>query len=235
MFGTYELDVHIEEGDIQLAVEGQGKKYRYYRRLGNDEVEKTIHTNKAKLIVCPVEPVNIPNVDVSEHLLVELATPVVIASGINDRFFLKFPIEIGVFLVDKKDVERIDIFTKTKPKFTLYGPPEKGIVCKWWSSELYHEEPQLDQLFEGIMRVDIKNNYYEWMEIHKVVFRAFDMNIYYNRHAYMHAYLTIQKRILGETAFNTRKPPNMHRAVDIYQAKGLKKLEKKYLMDWGFQ
>jgi hypothetical protein len=100
---------------------------------------------------------------------------------------------------------------------------------------LYHEEPQVDQLFEGVMRVDIKNHYYEWMELHKVVFRAFDMNIYYNAHAHMHAYLTIQKRNLGETAFNTRRPPNTHRSVDIYQAKGLKKLEKKYLMDWGFQ
>jgi hypothetical protein len=203
--------------------------------MGNDEVEKIIHMDKAKIIVCPVEPVNIPNPDISEHLLIELTNPVVIASGVNDSFYVNFPIEIGVFLVDKKDVERIDIFTKTKPKYTLYGPPEKGIVCKWWKSDLHHEEPQVDPLFEGAMKVEIKNNYYEWMELHKVVFGACDMNIFYNAHAYMHAYLTIQKRNLGETAFNTRKPHNMERAVDIYQAKGLKKLEKRYIMEWGFQ
>jgi len=38
----------------------------------------------------------------------------------------------------------------------------------------------------------------------------------------------------GEAAFNTRKPKNMHKAVDIYEAKGLKKLENKYIMEWGF-
>lgn len=235
MFGTYDLDVHLEEEGIELLVEGTGKRRRYYRRAGGEEVEKVVYADKAKLIVCPVEPVNVPDTTISEHLLIDLTTPVVIAAGSHDTFYVKFPVEIGVFLVDNRDVERIDIFTKTQPKYTLYGPPEQGIVCKWWKSDLYLEEPEVDRLFEGVMKTGIKNGYDEWMEVHHVVFRAFDMKIFYNRHAFMHAYLTIQKRTMGETAFNARKPGNMHKSVDIYQAKGLKKLKEKYVMEWGFQ
>lgn len=234
MFGTYDLDFKIQYDDIEIGVEGTGKRRRYYRKASNDDIEKVIHSENAKVIVCPVEPVNMPDESMSEHLLVELTTPMIIASGSHDSFFIKFPVEIGVFLIDDKDVERIDIFTKTKPKYTLYGPPERGIVCKWWKSDLYYEECEIDPLLEGIMKIEIKNEYYEWMELHRIVFRAFDMKIFYNSHAYMHSYLTIQKRTMGETAFNARKPKNMHKAVDIYEAKGLKKLEKKYIMEWGF-
>ncbi|HDS59065.1 MAG TPA: DUF432 domain-containing protein [Thermoplasmatales archaeon] len=235
MFGTYNLDVHLEEEGIELRVEGTGRRRRYYRKAGGEEVEKVVYADRAKLIVCPVEPVNVPDTTISEHLLTELTTPAVIASGSRDTFYVKFPVEIGVFVVDSRDVERIDIFTKTQPKYTLYGPPERGIVCKWWKSDLYMEEPEVDRLFEGVMQVDVKNDYYQWMELHHVVFWAFDMKIFYNRHAFMHAHLTIQKRTIGETSFITHKPKNMHKAVDIYQAKGLKKLKEKYVMEWGFQ
>ncbi len=235
MFGTYDLDTRLTEQDIELSVTGEGRRKRYYRRVGNDEVEKYINADRGKLIVCPVEPVNAPDDSVSEHLLIELERPLIIEPGSTDAFFLRFPIEIGVFLIDPTDVERIDLFTLTHPKYTLYGPPESGVVCKWWKSDVYGEGPQVDRLFEGVLKVTITNNYHEWMELEKVVFRAFDMKIFYNSHAYMDARLVIEKRTIGETSFKDRKPKGMHRAVDIYQAKGLKKLEKSYVIEWGFR
>lgn len=132
-------------------------------------------------------------------------------------------------------MEEIDIFTKTKPKYTLYGPPERGVVCKWWKSEIYNEKPEVEKLYEGIVRVDITNNYYEWTEMKKIVFRAFDMKIFYDDYAYMHAYLKILKKAMGETTFNSRKPKNMQESIDIYLAKGIQKLEKKFVMEWRFK
>jgi len=235
VFGTYDLNVELSEQDIELSVKGDGKRKRYYRRAGDEEVEKYVNADRGKLIVCPVEPVNAPDESISEHLLIELERPLLIEPGSTDTFFLKFPVEIGSFLVDPTDVERIDIFTLTQPKYTLYGPPESGIVCKWWKSDVYSQAPAVDRLFEGVLRVKITNNYREWMELGKMVFGAFDMKIFYNENAYMDACLTIEKRTIGETSFNARKPKGMHRAVDIYQAKGLKKLEKSYVIEWGFK
>lgn len=235
MFGEYDLSVTLKEQNIEISLEGRGKRKHYYRKAGDEEVEKFIHAEGGKVVVCPVEPVNVPDMTISEHLLIELDKPLVIESGVKDAFYAKFPIEIGIFLVDRKDVEEIDIFTKTKPKYTLYGPPESGVICKWWKSGLYNEKPEVDKLYEGVIKVEIENRYYEWMEINKIVFRAFDMKIFYNDYAYMHAYLKILKKTMGETTFNLRKPKNMQESVDIYLAKGVKKLEKKFVMDWRFK
>lgn len=235
MFGEYKLNVKIEEEDLKLLVEGRGKRKRYYRKVGEEEVEKFIHADKGKLVVCPVEPVNLPKEGVSEYLLVELDKPLIIEPKTESSVYLKFPIEVGVFLVDEIDVERIDIFTKTMPKYILYGPPESGIICKWWNSSVYNEIPEVDKLYEGILRLDVKNAYEEWVEIKKVVLRAIDMKIFYDGYAYMHASLKILKKSLGETTFFDRLPRGMKRAIDIYLAKGIKRLEKKFVMEWGFK
>ena len=154
VFGTYDLVTDISEGDIRITVEGRGKRKRYYRRMGTEELEKVIFAKGGNLVVCPTEPVNIPREEVSEHLLIELEKPLIVESGLKETFYVKTPVEIGVFLVDMHDIERIDLFTETKPKYTLYGPPESGIICRWWKSNIFEEKPPVEKLFEGVLRVD---------------------------------------------------------------------------------
>jgi len=235
VFGTYELSTSLKEDDIEIIVEGQGKRKQYFRRSGKDEIEKIICAEGGNLVVCPVEPVSFPQEGVAEHLLIELNKPLIIESGVKDIIFVKFPIEIGVFLVDKRDVELIDIFTKIKPKYTLYGPPESGIICRWWKSDIFDNKPSVKELYEGILKVDIANKYYEWVELTKMVFGAYDMKIFYNDSAYIHARLTILNKTIGETTFSTRRPTDMKESLDIYISRGVKKLEKKFIMEWRFK
>lgn len=235
MFGTYKLDVKLKEKGIEIIVEGKGKRKRYYRKSLDEEIEKFIYAEKGELVICPVEPVNLPKEGTAEHLLIELEKPIIIEPDVEDSIYIKFPVEIGIFLVDEKDIERIDIFTITKPKYTLYGSPESGIICRWWKSNIYNDLPEVNKVYEGIMKVDIENNYNEWVEINKIVFRAFDMKIYYDGYAYMHSRLSIMKKMIGETTFIKRKPKGMKESIDIYLAKGIKKLEKKFVMEWGFK
>jgi hypothetical protein len=235
VFGKYDFDITLSEDDIHIAISGKEKRKQYYRKLGDDIVEKYIHAEKGNVIICPVEPVNVPDIDISEHLMIELEKPLIIESGVKDTFFTTFPIEIGVFLKDRSDVELIDIFSKTQSKYSLYGPPESGVICRHWNSCLYSEIPDVKKFYEGILKIEIENKYYEWMEISKIVFRAFDMRLFYNEYAFMHAYLTIIKKTMGDTRFNSRKPKDMQESVDIYLAKGVEKLEKKFVMDWRFK
>jgi len=235
VFGTYGLSTTLKEDDIEIIVEGKGKKRRYFRRAGKDEIEKIIFADGGNLVVCPVEPVNLPQDGVAEHLLIELNKPLIIEPGVKDTIFVKFPIEIGVFLVDKRDVELIDIFTRIKPKYTLYGPPESGIICKWWKSDIFDDKPSVKKRYEGILKVDISNKYYEWVELTKMVFDAYSMKIFYNHSAYIHAHLIIVNKTIGETTFITRRPKDMQGSLDIYISRGVKKLEKKFIMEWRFK
>lgn len=234
MFGEYNLNISIAENDIEVKVEGKGKSRRYYRRLGEEEVEKIISAEKGKLVICPVEPVNLPKEGVAGHLLIELEEPFIIEPKTENTIYLKYPVEIGIFLVDERDVERIDLFTKTKPKYTLYGSPESGIICRYWKSKIYSKAPEVDKFYEGVLKLEIENQYNEWVEIKKVVLRAMDMKIFYNSHSYMHAFLKILKKGMGEVTFYEKKPKNMKKAIDIFLAKGIKKLEK-FVMEWGFK
>ena len=235
MFGTYELSTTLRQKDFEIIVEGQGKRKRYFRRAGKDEIEKVIYADGGNLVVCPVEPVSLPQEGVTEHLLIELNKPLIIESGVKDTIFVKFPIEVGVFLVDKRDVELIDLFTKIKPKYTLYGPPESGIICRWWKSDIFNVNPTVEKLYEGILKVDISNKYYEWVELTKMVFKAYDMKIFYGDSAYMRARLAIINKTIGETTFSTRRPKGMTGSLDIYISRGVKKLEKKFIMEWRFK
>jgi len=233
VFGKYELNEHIKYDDIEIVIEGKEKIKRYYRKCGNEEVEKRISAKGGNLYVVPVEPVNLPKIGVAEHLMIEFEKPYIIEPSIGDTFYLKFPVEIGVFLVDKRDVERIDIFTKARQKYILYGSPEQGIICRWWKSDVYGKKPDTDKMLEGVIRIDIENDYREWVEVKKLVLGAFGMKIFYNSHAYMHADVKILKKTMAEISFHSRKPKNMETSIDIYEAKGIKKLEKKFVMEWG--
>jgi hypothetical protein len=234
VFGKYDLSFEISEADVTLSMTGEGRHRRYRRRCGSDETELMVSATRGNVVVCPVEPVNMPDPQVTEHLQIELETPFIIQPGGRDTIFLKFPVEVGVFLVDKKDIERIDLFTKTPLKYTLYGPPESGIVCKWWKSPVLTEQPDVEKLYEGVMRVDIRNHYHEWVEIRKLVFCGVEMKIFYGDYAYMHGFLSINKKSFGDTGFIAKKPPDMHGSLDIYLAKGLKRLEN-FVMEEGYK
>ena len=92
MFGTYGLSSKLREPDIEILVEGRGRRKRYFRRSGTDEIEKIIYAEGGNLVVCPVEPVNLPQEGVAEHLLIELNKPLIIEPGVKDTIFVKFPI-----------------------------------------------------------------------------------------------------------------------------------------------
>ena len=240
MFGVYGLNLKIEEGDIKIELAGDGKEKNYFRKVGNESVEKKIYADRGEIIVSPVPPVNLP-VNVSNHLMIELDKSIFIEPGMEQKIFIRFPLEIGVFLSDEKDVEPVDIFTKTKLKYTLYGRPEDGFVCRWWKSEAYEKIPGIDKLHEGIMELKIKNNYNEWTEINKIVFKTTTMKIFYKDYACCSANLEIVKKSIGKTYFN-EKMEGMNEAIDLYLAKSrkfgislVKEIEREFFMERGFK
>ncbi len=240
MYGRHELTLNIEKDDIKLELTGSGREKNYFRKIGNEAIEKKIYADRGELIISPVPPVNLPT-NVSNHLMIELNKSIFIEPDVEEKVFVKFPVEIGVFLSDEKDIEPVDIFTKTKLKYILYGRPENGILCRWWGSEIYEKIPNFDEFYEGIMELRIKNIYNEWVKINKVVFDTLPMKIFYGKYVYCSANLEIIKKSMGKTYFN-EKVEGMNEGIDLYLAKsrklGLslaKEIKKEFFMEWGFQ
>ena len=203
---------------------------REFKESG-EKVEKIVAGGN-EFIVNPVEPVNLP-AGITRFLFVEFSKPVNIEPGESVILYLKFPVEVGVFVKGRR-LSVIDVFTLTRPKYTLYGTPSKGIVCRYYLSDVYSTPPEVDGLTEGILELKIKNDFDDWVEVKKAVFDGYGMKIYYSDCSSMVARMKVESRTLAETTFlNAPLKDGMRKAIELYVARRLIE-RKKFVMEWGF-
>ncbi len=201
MYGNYDPPFSLEKEGISIAVEKIDAQWIYKRTLGSDRVEKLI-LEEGKLVINPVKPLNTPK-EITQNLLIEFEKMLLLAAGARKKIFLTFPIEIGVFISDKrsKNHQLLDVLTLSRQKFTLYGSVSNGIVCKYWKSKIHSVAPSLNPLHEGLMELTMRNTTSDWVSISKVVFSAYGMKLYYDSSVFMKARMDILSKNTAETGF----------------------------------
>ena len=100
--------------------------------------------------------------------------------GATQKIYAKYPLEIGVFISRNENFKILDIFTLMKQKFTLYGGPSRGVICKYWRSAVYSSIPSVNPIHEGVVELSITNTSAKWVEVTKAVFNAYGMKMYYS-------------------------------------------------------
>lgn len=234
MFGEYDIPVNIQQENLSLSVQKEDNLLIYSRTCLEEKAEKNLLINNGKIILNPVEPLNIPK-PLTTYLLIKLDKALVLEPKSTKKVFLKFPVEIGVYLSNSQDLQVLDVFTLTKPKFTVYGDPRNGVLCKHWKSDIYASVPSVAPLYEGVIQVKIENTSPAWVEITKAVFNAYGMKIYYNDHmAAMKAIMRIRSGDIADTDF--RDSPieeGMDNALEIYMARKLSITSKEFIMEFG--
>ena len=104
MFGEYDIPVNIEQKDLSISVQKEDECLIYRRICLEEKVEKNLLSNNGKIILNPVEPLNKPK-SLATYLLINLQKTLVLDPRSTKKVFLKFPIEIGVYLVsDRKPI-----------------------------------------------------------------------------------------------------------------------------------
>jgi uncharacterized protein len=219
MYGSYDFPFFIEKDEISLSMDKFEKLWIYKRDLGTKKVEKLVFGEGKHITINPVEPVNTPKdvkssllteleptntlKEITPNLLIEFEKTLILAGGARKKIFLTFPIEIGVFILDKgnKNLQLLDVFTFVRQKFTLYGEVTNGMICKRWKSEIYSVPPSPDPLKEGIIELTLKNTTSDWASISKVVFSAFGMRLYYDVNVFMKAHMVVRSKNIAETGF----------------------------------
>ncbi|RLI78597.1 hypothetical protein DRP05_06765 [Archaeoglobales archaeon] len=237
MYGVYDYDFKFENQEITVGVEKRGGFLRYFRSLknGSDNVEKILASDTGKIIVNPVEPLNLPK-EITNYLEIEFE-PIVIEPNSYRKVYLKFPIEIGVFAATKKSIDILDIFSLNNQKYSLYGPPDSGVICRWYKSDVFAGIPKTEILKEGVIELNIQNTSHEWVEMRRIVFESYGMKIYYNDIVSMVAVVKIINRMVAETNFiNKPIKDGMKKALELYTARRIPVVERKgFLMEWGLK
>lgn len=235
MFGSFEIEnFSAEIEDYKVRVE-KTDGYKYVReRLGKVEKEKEIFTASGKVIVNPVEPVNLPK-EITNFLLVKFKKPLIIEPKSFTVVYLTFPVEIGVFLAAKRSIGLIDLFSLIKPKYTLYGNPRSGVICRYWESDVYRSIPKTNYFREGVMELKVGNSDSDWAEITQAVFDVYGMKIYYDGElVYSNASINVVSQKVAETRF-VEQPlrEKMKKALELYTARKIAVTAGKFVMEWG--
>ncbi len=233
-FGIYKPPLEIKKENISIKVEKKDKAFLYKRGKNGERREKFILFDDFEIHINPVEPLNTPQ-EISPYLFINFSKSLLIGPKKREKIYIKFPIEIAVFIKGKGDVEVIDIFSLIKNKFTLYGDIRSGVVCKYYESEVYKEVPDVNNLLEGVIELTLQNQTKEWVEVNKVVFNAYLMKIYYNENLVSCiSKMAIKSKVLAETSF-VDKPlqKNMKKSLELFVSRRLPIIPSEFTMEWG--
>ena len=234
MYGLYSYPFHIEMEGITIDVTEKNGIYNYIRECCGKKFKTLIAADKGKIHINPVEPVNLPQ-NITRFLEIDIDR-ILIAPNTEEKLYLTFPIEIGVFLESGNDIEIVDLFTRTDPKYSLYGTPTDGNIVRYSKSSIYKELPEIDILKEGVLEFNIINNDSSIHSVSKAVFDGYGMKMYYGEDLVsMIAHMKIYQKNNATTEFlNLPILPDMEKSIELYMTRNISVMKKNYMMEWGF-
>ncbi|UCF07706.1 MAG: DUF432 domain-containing protein [Thermoplasmata archaeon] len=234
MYGSHDVPLTIEEDGVSISVSKEGKGLLYRRKCCDEEMDKVLLTEQGKILVNPVEPQQKPKT-LTPYFLIEFEKPVIVDPRQRKRIYLKFPIEIGVFITGRDEFKLLDVFTMMKQKFTLYGDVREGIICEHWKSPIFQNAPPVDPLKEGVVELYITNATSRWIELTRVVFNAYGMKIYYSpTMVSMRANMKVNSPVVAEVEFyDSPIYKDMIKSLELYTARKITMPTTKFVMEWG--
>jgi uncharacterized protein len=227
------MGLSYEDADIRIRLTDTDNLVKYERDCaGNKESRHISHTFSA-IHINPVEPVNLP--ETLTHFLEISFPPLLLSPGAEHDVYLKFPVEIGVFLEYGDTRDLLDIFSLVPVKFSLYGSPSSGVITRWYKSDFYMDIPITDPLREGVMSLHIKNSGTETTTISRAVFDSSSMCLFYGSRVAMTATMEILSPLIAHTTFSDAAPADCpNRAIDLYLNRGFSITTRKgYFMEAG--
>jgi hypothetical protein len=234
IYGYHDIPVEFRNNGIILDIRRKGDNLHFDREYNDERVEKVLLTKSQKILINPIEPLHRPK-EITPYLLIKPKNPIVVEPKTKKTIYLKFPIEIGIFISGGEEFKALDILTIVKQKLTLYGEIRGGIICKFWESEVFDSIPTVDPLKEGVLELTINNTTARWHEITQPVFNAYGMKIYYgNNSVSMRAGMRIYTGGIAETEFyDSPIHKQMHKSLELYTARKIPVVSTKYIMEWG--
>lgn len=236
MFGRFDYPFKYHYKDLSLRIELYDSFFRYQRERGEERVEKIISSQGGAVFIHPVEPVNLPK-EITRYL--EITFPTLhMEPGSAKKIFLTFPLEIGVLLASADDYHLLDVFSWLPQKYSLYGPPESGVLTRYHESELFSDYPsEIDPSLHGILELEIRNTSKGWVEVSRVVFNSYFMPIHFNTLAGMVGEMVILSKLMAETRILDRPlRAGTELAIPVIRARKVLSVDlgrKEYLMEHG--
>ncbi len=204
--------VTMENFGIEI-IEGEGR-YIYKR----NDIEKIIPGKDITFDLFPVSSSGIAN-----YIQLSLKNPIVISPRDTTTFTITAPYDLQVRALKNRKWTSIDTIHIQKEKYALYGPVEKGMLCRYFKSDSNEEKDT------AIVHIQVENETETWQEVSKIVFSA-DIELYEDEKIH---YPPLQLTIT----------PTELKVAESERTEGLKKIgnfikdfhvKKEFTMGWGY-
>jgi uncharacterized protein len=227
------MGLSYTDADISIRLTDTENLIKYERDCAGSKESRHLGRTFSAIHINPVEPVNLP--EALTHFLEISFPPLLLSPGAEQDIYLKFPVEIGVFLESGNNRDLLDIFSLVPAKFSLYGSPSSGVITRWYKSDLSTEIPITDPLREGVMSLHVKNSGTETTTVSRAVFDSSSMCLFYGSRVAMTATMEILSPLIAHTTFSDTAPADCpNRAIDLYLARGFSITNRKgYFMEAG--
>ena len=234
MFGRYSIPLRVEADHILVTAEKKNGYVVYRRKCREEQKEKVLLAKNTEILINPVEPINKPK-EITNYLLIHLDTPVVVEPESTHKIYLTFPVAVGVFIKRNRDYDILDIFTLASQKYTLYGNPQRGVICRYWKSTVHTGPPEIKSYQLGLMALSVKNATEKWITVTRAVFNAYGMKIHYSdRLVSMKASMKVFGENHAETQFSSSAfQKDMKKSLELYTVRKLSILSSTYTMMEG--
>lgn len=178
ILGRHTLRRDMEEqtvifGNNKIIVGSTGSAFTYKRYNGDKlESESSIVTDSAEthLGIFPNPPIKTPR-EVAKNVCIRFKAPVIVDHRSVAVLYSKIPIEIGVYRQHKDEELLIDVFSLAPPRYTLYGSPESGVVCRYIEAEAVTEESALEvkKYEEAKVRIRVTNDINNVIKLSRII------------------------------------------------------------------
>jgi hypothetical protein len=234
MYGKYDVPFRIEQKGIALSMEKKEENTYYSRACLEEKTEKTLIISKGEIVINPAEPLNTPKA-ITPYLFIEFDKSLIVEPKATKKIFLTFPVEIAVCIRMNKIFKVFDTFSLAKQKFTLYGEPRSGVICKYWKSEIHETMPSPDPMREGVLELNLTSSSPDWEQVTKAVFNAYGMKVFYSSHLVgMKAKMKIEDDGLAETEFqDSPLERGMKKSLETFAARTLSMKTTNFIMEYG--
>ncbi|MEP0825743.1 MAG: DUF432 domain-containing protein [Nitrososphaera sp.] len=166
-------DYQLVFGENRIEINSVGSALQYRRYAGSTlATEAMIVSDEDTMTigVFPVPPLFTPAV-VAQNLYMKFKAPVVVDQTSQAVIYAKMPIEIGVYRQTKDEEVMIDVFSRSRQQYALYGTPESGSVCRYIETEIStsSEDIKPAKYEEALVRIKIRNDIENVVKVSKVV------------------------------------------------------------------
>jgi|SRR5579884_97877 hypothetical protein len=172
--------IHIGENDLVIGenriVFGNksGSHSFLYQRYVADKLVSNItvvsHESPAVIGIFPAAPVLTPK-RISRNLCLKFKSPVIVDQKSVAELYTKMPVEIAVYRQHREEEMLIDAFSLQSPRYTLYGSPESGVLCRYDEVEVstLRDDIKPEKYKEALVRVRIRNDIHNVIKVTKIV------------------------------------------------------------------